>query len=120
MHKKESIEATCPECRGPLSLYREDGLVEIRCLVDHAYSPMSLLQAHTEAQETAIWAAIVALRETAAIVDSLSTEFPPAVFERIRIQVEKKQQQAAILEAVVADLEPFDIQAPDQYERLLK
>jgi hypothetical protein len=109
MSKKESIEATCPECRGPLSLFREGNLVEVRCLVRHAYSPITLLHAHAEAQESALWAAVVALRETATLIDSLSSEFAPSVLERLRAQVEKKRKQAVIIEAVIADLDPFEL-----------
>ena len=46
--KKRLIEATCPECRGPLSEVQYDRIVELRCLVEHAYSPKSLLEAHSE------------------------------------------------------------------------
>jgi uncharacterized protein YbaR (Trm112 family) len=89
MQTKESIEATCPDCRGPLSVVKTDDLVEVRCLVGHSYSysPRTLLQAHVEAQEKALWSAAVALRETEAIVNSLGAEFPPAVLERLREQL---------------------------------
>ena len=109
MENKESIEATCPECRGPLTVYREGGLVEIRCLVKHTYSPITLLEAHCEAEESALWAAVVALKESAAIIDSLSTQFPPGTVERLRIQLEKKQNQAAVIEGLIAELETFDV-----------
>ena len=109
MQTKESIEATCPDCRGPLSLIRTDELLEIRGTVGHAYSPRTLLQAHAEAQERALWAAAVALTETAAIVNSLGTELPPSVIDRLREQTEKKQQQAAIIQSMIEDLEPFEV-----------
>jgi hypothetical protein len=66
------------------------------------------LQAHVDAQEKALWSAAVALRETEAIVNSLGAEFPPAVLERIREQLEKKQRQAATVEGIIEDLEPFE------------
>src|SRR4051812_41891614 len=111
MPEKASLEATCPECRGPLSLYKDDELVEIRCLVGHTYSPMTLLQAHVEAQESALWAAVVALREAGTIVDSLGGAFPLTTLERLRAQVEKKREQAMLVERVIADLEQFDLEA---------
>jgi two-component system chemotaxis response regulator CheB len=105
---KVSIEATCPDCRGPLSVVRIDDLVEIRCLVGHAYSVKALLQAHSEAQENALWAAAVALLETATIVECISSEVSPSVLERLRAQVEKKRQQAAAIQGILEDLDPFE------------
>jgi two-component system chemotaxis response regulator CheB len=108
MQTKVSIEATCPDCRGPLSLVRIDDLVEIQCLVGHAYSVKTLLRAHSETQENALWAAAVALRETATIVDCISAGLTPQVVEKLRAQVEKKQRQAAAIQAIIEDLEPFE------------
>jgi len=73
--KKELIEATCPECRGPVSEVRYNGLLEFRCLVGHAYSPKSLLEAHSETEERALWAAVVALEETERLVDAVAESF---------------------------------------------
>jgi hypothetical protein len=109
MSTKESIEATCPECRGPLSLLRTDGLVEVRCLVGHTYSVPGVFRAHSETQEKTLWSASVALRETATLVESLSDGLPREVLERLREQVKLKQQQAAEIERIIEGLEPFEI-----------
>ena len=109
MGTKESIEATCPECRGPLSVLRTESLVEVRCLVGHTYSPKALLAAHVEAEEKALWAAIVALREAANIVEAAGGQFSPEVLLRLRAQAEKKSAQAEALVAVVEGLEPFEV-----------
>jgi len=109
MPTKEGIEATCPECRGPLRILQTDELVEISCLVGHAYSPRGLLLAHSETQEKALWAAVVALRETSEIVSRVAGEFPPEVAEKLRRQVEAKLSQATTIEEVIHKLEPFDV-----------
>src|SRR5258708_24668845 len=106
---KESIEATCPECRGPLSVVRTDGLFEIRCLVGHLYSVKGLLPAHSDAQEKALWAGAVALREAQCIVEALSGELSAAHVERLREQVQKKLRQSAVIEQLIAELEPFEV-----------
>jgi phytoene/squalene synthetase len=90
-----------------LSLLTTDGLVEIRCLVGHTYSVTEVFRAHSEAQEKALWSAVVALRETATLVDSLSDRFPSDVLEKLRAQVSLKQQQAAAVQHVIEQLEPF-------------
>jgi hypothetical protein len=109
MSTKESIEATCPDCRGPLSLLTTDGLVEVRCLVGHAYSVAGVLRAHSETQEKALWSAVVALRETATLVDSLGNRFPPDVLEKLRAQVRTKQEQANAIQHFIEQLEPFQV-----------
>lgn len=109
MRTEESITATCPDCRGPLSVVRTGSLVEIRCLVGHVYSVQTLLAAHCEAQEKALWAAVVSLREPMVLVESLSDQFTPEQLQKLRIQAEKKQAQATILEEILANLEPFEV-----------
>ena len=64
METTKLIEASCPDCRGPLSMVQTNGSpIEYRCLVGHRYSRMSVLECHSEAQETALWAAVVALKK---------------------------------------------------------
>jgi two-component system chemotaxis response regulator CheB len=109
MSTKESIEATCPDCRGPLSVLRTDSLVEFRCLVGHKYSIQGLLAAHSETQEKALWSAAVSLKETANIIEALADQLPPDHVERLRSQVRKKQAQAAVLQEILEDLEPFEV-----------
>jgi two-component system, chemotaxis family, protein-glutamate methylesterase/glutaminase len=109
MRTKESIEATCPDCRGPLSVLRTDSLVEIRCLVGHTYSVQGLLAAHSETQEKALWSAVVSLREAANIVEAVADQLSSDRLGRLRSQAEKKQDQAAILQQVLEALEPFEL-----------
>ena len=108
MENKEIIEATCPDCRGPLSrLSHDEAVFEYRCLVGHAYSARTLLAAHTDAQEKALWAAALALEEAANLVRAVSPELPPDVAERLQIQVQVKLQQAAEIRTILERLEPF-------------
>ncbi len=109
MRTKNSIEATCPDCRGPLSVVREDSLVEIRCLVGHAYTAKALLTAHSETQEKALWSALVSLKETENIVEALADHLPSDLLAQLRSQVRKKQAQASVLQRILEDLEPFKL-----------
>lgn len=90
-------------------MIRSDSLVEIRCLVGHTYTPKGLLRAHSETQEKALWSALVALKETETLVESLADHLPSDLLERLRSQVRKKQAQAAILQGVIEDLDPFEL-----------
>ena len=108
METKKLIEATCPECRGPMSEVRETNAVtEYCCLVGHRYSARALLEAHSETQERSLWSAVVALEEAAKMVRAVAPEFPPEIADRLRDQSEKKQRQADEVRALLQDLDPF-------------
>ena len=109
METNRSIEVTCPDCRGPLSVESVEGLAEVRCLVGHRFSPHALLQAHSEVQEKSLWSAAVALKETAALVEAIADRLTPEHVERLRAQAKKKQVQAAILGSIIQDLDPFEL-----------
>ena len=111
METKRLINATCPDCRGPMTdnvtTKGAESIHEYRCLVGHCYSAKGLLQAHSEAQEKALWSAVVALEEAINLVEAAASEFPPKLRESLREQAELKQQQAKKLRAILERLEPF-------------
>ena len=72
MAKKQLIQATCPKCRGPLSKTPINHVHEYEYLVGHKYSGEVLLMAHSETQERALWAAVVALEEATQLVTAVS------------------------------------------------
>jgi two-component system chemotaxis response regulator CheB len=110
MKTHQLIEATCPDCRGPLSVNDHDGLREYGCLVGHAYTAVGLLQAHSEAQEKAVWSAVVALEEATKLVEAVAADLPPAVVERLEKQAQEKRQQAQEIRSILERLEPFGIE----------
>ena len=105
---KTAIEATCPDCRGPLSVSTYGGLREYSCLVGHRYSARGLLQAHSEAQEKSLWAAVVALEEAANLVREVARDFPLEVAARLQEQAAKKVDQAAAIRGILQELESFE------------
>jgi hypothetical protein len=81
--------------------------MEVRCLVGHIYSPLTLLQAHYETQERALWSAVVALEEAMPLVDSVAPFCSPEAAARLKEQAAAKHQQAKDIRAVLERLEPF-------------
>jgi len=105
---KESIEATCPDCRGPLTIVRNGELLEVHCLVGHVYSAKGLLRAHSDAQEQALWGGVVALKEAGALVEAVRDCFSPEDVELLRAQARRKWKQAEEIERIIRELNTFD------------
>lgn len=57
----------CPECHGVLWELKDGDLVRFRCRVGHSYGTDSLAQELSQASESALWAAMRALEEKAAM-----------------------------------------------------
>ncbi|HEY2140268.1 MAG TPA: chemotaxis protein CheB [Chthoniobacterales bacterium] len=74
-------ELTCPECRGPLWEERQDRIVEYRCRVGHAYSPLALARDQRETVERSLWSALVALEESVDIAERLAEPGSPLAHE---------------------------------------
>ncbi len=101
------INATCPECRGPLTEISDGNVVEYQCLVGHRYSPEALLHTHSDTEERALWAAVVALEEAQNLVSAVSPHLPASARTLLEAQADKKTQQAAQVRDVVQQLSPF-------------
>lgn len=57
----------CPECHGVLWELKGSDLVRFRCRVGHSYGIRSLVKELSQSSETALWAAMRALEEKAAL-----------------------------------------------------
>jgi hypothetical protein len=88
-------------------LRHADAVYEYRCLVGHRYSTRNLLAAHSEAQEKALWSAVVALEEAANIARELAPRFSEEAAARLRLQGENRLKQASEIRAILQQLEPF-------------
>ncbi len=90
----------CPECGGSLWELQEGSLIRFRCRTGHAYSIGSLLAEQSEALEMALWMALRALEEKAALLGRLadrSRDRQPLSARRFAEQAQVAQQRAALI-----------------------
>jgi two-component system chemotaxis response regulator CheB len=73
-----------PECHGPLWGAKDGKLVRYQCLVGHRYSSQSLLAAHNEGLETALWIALRTLEERVLLQKRLAEQSQKSGRELIR------------------------------------
>lgn len=64
----EAAGLSCPECGGSLWFVEENGAQRFRCRIGHAYSEESLLSEQGQSLEIALWTAVRALEERAALL----------------------------------------------------
>ncbi len=108
MEERELMNATCPECRGPLTEVTHDGQLRVyECLVGHKYTARALLQAHSETQERELWSAVVALEEATQLVDAVAPDLEPDLLKTLRAQAGQKREQAGEIRGILERLEPF-------------
>ncbi|GAA0462621.1 chemotaxis protein-glutamate methylesterase [Paractinoplanes deccanensis] len=63
----------CPECGGGMREVRNGQAIHYVCHVGHSWSPQSFLAASDEGIEEALWTAISAMQEKAAVLGELAT-----------------------------------------------
>jgi two-component system chemotaxis response regulator CheB len=107
MTERRPINATCPERRGPLVELHDGDMAEYQCLIGHRYTPEALLHAHAEAEERALWAAVVALEEAENIVAAVAPHLAEPIGASVTREAEQKAQQAARIREIVHELTPF-------------
>ncbi|MGC4065269.1 MAG: hypothetical protein QM784_11600 [Polyangiaceae bacterium] len=84
-------ELVCPTCQGLLTEAQAGSFHHFRCHVGHTFSLETLVREQDESMERALWAAVRALDETAALSRRLSaigqaTELTQRFAERARTQ----------------------------------
>jgi two-component system chemotaxis response regulator CheB len=68
------VALSCPECGGALREIADGELLRYRCHVGHAYDAGLLLGAQTEGVERALWSALRALEERAALLRRMARQ----------------------------------------------
>lgn len=91
----------CPECSGVLWELQDGKLVRFRCRTGHAYSINTLLAEQNDALEVALWSALRALEEKAALTDRMAkraqTNSQTISAQRFQTQAHDSQQSAVLI-----------------------
>ncbi len=91
----------CPECGGVLWEVGEGKLIRFRCRTGHAYSTGSLMAEQSEALEDALWKALRALEEKAALALKMANRArnhnQPLSAKRFAEQGQESQKRATLI-----------------------
>lgn len=103
---------TCPDCKGALWEIKEGGkageLVRYRCRVGHSFTEPGLVDTKASAVEDALWAALTALEESAAIAMRVAERATRQGREQnavtFRLRAEHLEQRGAVLRNLLSEL----------------
>jgi two-component system, chemotaxis family, protein-glutamate methylesterase/glutaminase len=98
---------TCPECNGNLWEHEEGGILRFRCRVGHVYSADSMMAAQTDSVDRALWAALRALEERAALTRRLADRARERNHQWVASAFNERatvaEEQAALLKQLLVD-----------------
>jgi two-component system chemotaxis response regulator CheB len=102
---QKQISMACPECDGPLYTTAEGQLAHFQCNVGHAFSPLSLSAAHSEALERALWVAVRTLNERITLHREMLKRERNAgeetLFQRLAESVKIAEQDVQLLRQII-------------------
>jgi two-component system chemotaxis response regulator CheB len=104
---------TCPECDGPLwEIQDSDDLLRFRCRVGHAYAAEDMLEEKLETLESALWAALNTLKESAEFSRRLANDSRARGRDRAAVRfderAENSERQAALISRALAEMRVND------------
>lgn len=102
--KAHDTHLSCPECGGPLQHLKYGRIDGFRCRVGHSYSTQSVLTAHSEREEAALWHAIVALEEGADLARELAGSVESRFSPMLRKEAIAKRELAKSIRATIEAL----------------
>lgn len=103
---------TCPECGGALWELKDGRLLRFRCHVGHGYTAETLQAEQSNGLEAALWTALRALEENAALYRRMARRADegraPRLAQRYLKQADEVEARAAVLRKVLVS-EPAEV-----------
>ena len=110
---------TCPECGGALWEMSGGNLSRFRCHVGHGYTAETLLSEQVTGLEAALWTALRALDEAAALNRRMSQRADagklPAIAVLFRRRAEESEERASLVRGILVNhraIEPDPLSQP--------
>jgi two-component system chemotaxis response regulator CheB len=98
-------EFSCPDCGGVLWEVHEGEVLRFQCRIDHRFSPDSLWEVQSEALDEALWTALRALEENAALARRLTARAHernhPSAAARFDRRAQEAERHAASIRRVL-------------------
>jgi two-component system chemotaxis response regulator CheB len=96
-----AAELVCPSCQGKLTQAQLGGFRLFRCHVGHAFSLESIAAEQAESVERALWAAVRALEESAALSGRLALTSHGELRQRFAEKKDSQGQQADLIRRIL-------------------
>jgi two-component system chemotaxis response regulator CheB len=113
---------SCPECHGVLWEIQEGAVMRFRCRVGHGYSVETLLAEQSDSVEAALWTAMMALKERAALArrmaERLAERGSDRSAERFVDQATEADVRAETIRRVLEHVDPAVSQAPERDKQM--
>lgn len=118
VHSPELLSVLCPECGGSLFQDDEGGVTHYSCHIGHRYSVRSLLAAHADAVERAMWTAVRSLEDRSTLLRRMADRADGAgaavSAQRFRQQAVTAEEQSEAIRVAVAVLDDQGIEPPSE------
>jgi two-component system chemotaxis response regulator CheB len=95
---------TCPDCGGVLWELHNSNLIRFRCHVGHVYSADTLLAEQSDDVERALWSAVRALEEKAALARRMATQAQQQNRFLSKAQFNERAQESAHHAALIREV----------------
>lgn len=101
----QQIGISCPDCGGALFEIHDGNLVRFRCRIGHTFSPETMVSAHNEGVETALWAAVRILEEQQSLYGRIANGHREAnrtmLVDRFERRANEARDQANMIRQVI-------------------
>lgn len=113
----------CPECGGSLWELQDGDLTRFRCRTGHAYSADTLLAEQASSLDTALWVALRALEENAALSRQLAARVAKRNNARLVTKLEQQaadaERRAELIRRVLIVSTDADVESPSTWNDTL-
>ncbi|WP_164008899.1 chemotaxis protein CheB [Pyxidicoccus trucidator] len=111
---------SCPDCGGVLFEMDEEGLLRFRCRTGHGYTSKALVAGQQQGVDEALWAALRALEESAALARRMAARARennhPHSATRFEERAEAAEAQVLVLRELVLGGAMPDVETPPEDE----